>query len=127
MRVFNKYILVAMNPKSTEDELLKNMNDHDYNAYLIYYNEDYDDVVEIFNIYDIVVSAYAFYVASSDVACVAYDSDSLVDVACNYADSAKDYRECLNKYFEKSEENIQDYYDEIDRINKEDKKNERVK
>ena len=114
MKELNKYLLVAMNPKSTVDELLKNMNDDYFNAYFFYYD---DDDVEIFNTYDIVVSAYAFYVASSDVACVAYDSDSLVDVACNYADSAKDYRECLNKYFEKSEENIQDYYDEIDRIN----------
>ena len=123
MKEFNKYILVAMNPLSTVDELLKNMND-DYDAYLIYYDEDYGyyyDDVEIFNTYDIVVSAYAFYVASSDVACVAYDSDSLVDVACNYADSAKDYKECLNKYFKISGENIQDYYDEIDRINRKDK------
>ena len=116
MKEFNKHILVAMNPKSTVYELIKNMNDG-YDAYLTYYDDD----VEIFNTYDIVVSAYAFYVASSDVACVAYDSDSLVDVACNYADSAKDYRECLNKYFEISGENIQDYYDEIERINKEDK------
>ena len=115
MKELNKNILVAMNPKSTLKYKFRNSSDA---------KEAARDAACTHN-HAAAVAFVAMNVAHA-AAVVAFKTDRCV-AHLDYEFANDAFKTHLNKYFEKSKENIQDYYDEIDRINKEDKQDERIK
>ena len=108
MKVLNKYMLIALNPKSTVDELSSNSHNAEdalriaINTYNDYFdiNEDCYKMCDRDNAFDaIAIARIVFYVASNSV-------------------GASCLKQCLNKYFESAEDDIKDYHDEIKLINK---------
>ena len=109
MKELNKYILVAMNPKSTLNELDKNslyaINEvHN----IIFESCYYDDIDKVVNI-AILASRIADMFKES-----LYDKSNKV----HYSFFIVKY---LDKFLKLSGEKIEEYLEDIDKINKEDK------
>tara|TARA_R110000868_G_scaffold76101_2_gene219160 strand:+ start:1863 stop:2165 length:303 start_codon:yes stop_codon:yes gene_type:complete len=96
MKELNKYILIRLNPKSTHDDLIKNSQ-------------------EAYNVAQDAIDSYVangFKRSGNDYHC-------LVSNAVNYRNTDN---KNLDIYFELTDDKIEYYLEEIDRINNKDKK-----
>ena len=112
MKQLNKHVLIAMNPKSTTKDLRNNASDaSDAYADAAYNASTYDSAFH--------ASAYAYYAAktaSTDAYYVAVYADYAIDATEKH----------LNKFLEFSGHKLEDYNDEIERINKDEQLNKYV-
>tara|TARA_B110000858_G_scaffold180861_1_gene218839 strand:- start:682 stop:984 length:303 start_codon:yes stop_codon:yes gene_type:complete len=100
MKELNKYILIRLNPKSTHEELINNSN----------------------NAYKVAQDAIESYVASGFMRS-GYHYHCLVSNAVNYRNTDN---KNLDIYFELTDDKIEKYLEELDKINKKDKQNESI-
>ena len=109
MKEFNKYILVAMNPKSTLNELDKNSLRANVEIHnIIFESCYYHDIDKVVNIATL-ASRISDMVRES-----LYDKSNKI----HYSFFIAKY---LDKFLKLSGEKIEEYLEEIDKINKEDK------
>ena len=135
MKELNRHVLVAMNPLSTHDDLIKNSY-HARIAYDAAYRDRHD---ALYNNFNACIASKGKYDPSdeydnardachrsevADRAVVTAVIAAKLDYSIFNDDlvTSEDYQKSLDTFFYISVHNIQDYLEEIEKINKEGKK-----